>query len=63
MLYIIILLAEKYCTLVEEEGGLQLLQALLASLTPYHRIKDLAKTVINQCQRYKVSANPRASFW
>ncbi|XP_050688966.1 protein zer-1 homolog [Eriocheir sinensis] len=44
---------EKYCTLVEEEGGLQLLQALLASPTPYHRIKDLARTVIIQCQHYK----------
>ncbi|KAG0730508.1 Protein zer-1 [Chionoecetes opilio] len=44
---------EKYCSLVEEEGGIPLLQALLASPTPYSRIKNLAKIVIVQCQHYK----------
>ncbi|MPC27462.1 protein zer-1 homolog [Portunus trituberculatus] len=44
---------DKYCSLVEEEGGIQLLQALLASPAPYSRIKILARIVIVQCQHYK----------
>lgn len=60
---LIMLLAEKYCSLVEEEGGIQLLQALLASPTPYSRIKILARIVIVQCQHYKVSVNCRALTW
>lgn len=46
--------AEKYCSLVEEEGGLELLKALLASPVPYQRIKALARVVITQCEHFKV---------
>lgn len=46
--------AEKYCSLVEEEGGLELLKALLASPIPYQRIKALARVVITQCEHFKV---------
>lgn len=44
---------DKYCTLVEEEGGLVLLEAILESPLPYARIKTLARIVIRQCQHYK----------
>ncbi|XP_071548174.1 protein zer-1 homolog isoform X2 [Panulirus ornatus] len=44
---------DKYCSLVEEEGGIRMLQALLESPLPYHRIKTLARIVITQCQHYK----------
>ncbi|KAK7074095.1 Protein zer-1 [Halocaridina rubra] len=45
---------EKYCSLVEEEGGILLLESLLKSPTPpYMRIQVLAKIVTTQCQHYK----------
>lgn len=44
---------DKYCSLVEEEGGIQLLEALLKSSKPYKRIQSLARIVIYQCQYYK----------
>lgn len=44
---------DKYCSLVEEEGGIQLLEVLLKSSIPYMRIQNLAKIVITQCQHYK----------
>ncbi|ROT86074.1 Protein zer-1 [Penaeus vannamei] len=37
---------DKYCSLVEEEGGIQLLEVLLKSSIPYMRIQNLAKIVI-----------------
>ncbi|KAK4292197.1 hypothetical protein Pmani_035017 [Petrolisthes manimaculis] len=45
---------EKYCSLVEEEGGVELLKALLASPIPYQRIKALARVVITQCEQFKI---------
>ncbi|XP_059470108.1 protein zer-1 homolog [Neocloeon triangulifer] len=42
--------ANKYCQLVIEEGGIQLLAALLAHEAPYPRIKDLARRVIVKCR-------------
>ncbi|CAN7992782.1 unnamed protein product [Ixodes hexagonus] len=42
---------DKYCPLVQEEGGLVLLQELLDSDTPYQRIKDLARIIVDQCAR------------
>nr|XP_045589985.1 protein zer-1 homolog [Procambarus clarkii] len=44
---------DKYCSLVEEEGGIQLLEELLKSPAPYQRIKSLAGIVITQCQLFK----------
>lgn len=41
--------AEKYCALVESEGGIQLLQQLLAHPAPYATVKELAQLVINNC--------------
>ncbi|XP_065343212.1 protein zer-1 homolog [Cloeon dipterum] len=42
--------ANKYCQLVIEEGGVQLLYALLAHEAPYPRIKELATKVIDKCR-------------
>ncbi|XP_075991413.1 protein zer-1 homolog isoform X2 [Anticarsia gemmatalis] len=43
---------DKYCNLVESEGGLRLLNELLARPTPYDLIKKLASIVINNCAKY-----------
>ncbi|XP_050360473.1 protein zer-1 homolog isoform X1 [Nymphalis io] len=43
---------DKYCTLVESEGGLRLLRCLLRHPGPYAMIKDLAWVVINNCAKY-----------
>ncbi|KAF4526612.1 hypothetical protein B566_EDAN006428 [Ephemera danica] len=40
----------KYCQLVVDEGGVQLLQALLLHDAPYPRIKELASKVLSKCQ-------------
>ncbi|KAJ8737239.1 hypothetical protein PYW07_000510 [Mythimna separata] len=40
---------DKYCTLVEAEGGLTLLNELLAHPRPYEHIKTLANVVITNC--------------
>ncbi|XP_045510406.1 protein zer-1 homolog [Colias croceus] len=43
---------EKYCNLVETEGGLNLLHELLRHRRPYATIKELAIIVINNCTRF-----------
>lgn len=45
---------EKYCNLVEAEGGLRLLNILLNHPAPYDQIKNLACIVINNCTKYAV---------
>ncbi|XP_032526410.2 protein zer-1 homolog [Danaus plexippus] len=50
---------DKYCGLVEAEGGLRLLNALLQHPGPYSMIKDLARLVIDNCARHSQDA-PRA---
>lgn len=53
---------DKYCPLVQEEGGLVLLQELLDSDTPYERIKDLARIIVDQCARYdRLGSNMESS--
>lgn len=42
--------ATKYCQLVIDEGGIELLVALTQHEAPYHRIKELAAKVISKCQ-------------
>lgn len=56
----IVISADKYCSLVEAEGGLKLLNELLLHPAPYKLIKDLARTVITNCARYATLdlANP-----
>ncbi|XP_063374268.1 protein zer-1 homolog [Cydia amplana] len=49
---------DKYCGLVEAEGGLKLLVDLLNHPSPYELIKDLACTVIGNCARYANRATP-----
>lgn len=44
---------EKYCPLVQEEGGIQLLENLLKKDLPYWRIKELAQLVITHCNRFE----------
>ncbi|CAB3225746.1 unnamed protein product [Arctia plantaginis] len=43
---------DKYCKLVEAEGGVVLLGDLLAHPAPYELIKNLAFIVINNCANY-----------
>jgi len=43
----------KYCRLVEDENGIDLLKQLLNNEQPYERIKDLARMVLNHCDRVK----------
>ncbi|XP_046386506.1 protein zer-1 homolog [Ischnura elegans] len=42
----------KYCSLVEAEGGLTLLEEVISHSEPYPRIKELAAMVIEHCQQY-----------
>lgn len=44
----------KYCRLVEEEHGVQLLTNLILSDKPNERIKELASMVIYHCQPERV---------
>lgn len=50
--------ADKYCGLVEAEGGLKLLVDLLNHPSPYEMIKDLACVVIGNCARYANRVTP-----
>lgn len=43
---------DKYCNLVEAEGGLDLLHGLLLHPSPYELIKQLACIVIDNCARF-----------
>lgn len=45
--------AEKYCTLVEKEGGLQLLEDLIHHLSPPLAVKHLAAIVIENCKKFQ----------
>ncbi|KAG5869508.1 hypothetical protein JTB14_008059 [Gonioctena quinquepunctata] len=44
---------EKYCTLVEKEGGLRLLQELMHHSFPPPRVKDLAAIVLENCRKFR----------
>lgn len=44
---------DKYCPLIREEGGVELLQRLLNSSKTYERIKELARIIIEQCTLYE----------
>jgi Zyg-11 family protein len=44
---------EKYCSLIEKEGGLVLLQELIEHPLPPLPVKNLAAMVIDNCKRYK----------
>lgn len=44
---------DKYCSLVEAEGGIQILEEVLADDAPYPRIKELASLVIKHCRQYR----------
>ncbi|XP_076034318.1 protein zer-1 homolog [Oratosquilla oratoria] len=44
---------DKYCSLVEEEHGLDLLRNQELFVNSYQRIKDLASIVIKQCEIFK----------
>ncbi|XP_074038532.1 protein zer-1 homolog isoform X2 [Leptinotarsa decemlineata] len=44
---------EKYCTLVEKEGGLRLLQELLLQRAPSFRLRELAAIVLQNCRTYQ----------
>lgn len=45
----------KYCRLVEEEHGLELLRELIAHENPTEKTKELARTVIMNCEQNKSS--------
>ncbi|KAL0279693.1 UNVERIFIED_CONTAM: hypothetical protein PYX00_001192 [Menopon gallinae] len=44
---------KKYCSLVENDGGIPLLEEVIQSDTAYQRIKELAEMVINNCREHK----------
>ncbi|XP_064457407.1 protein zer-1 homolog [Ornithodoros turicata] len=44
---------DKYCPLIREEGGVELVQKLLSSSKPYERIKELSRIIIEQCAMYE----------
>lgn len=46
-------LADKYCNLVEKEGGLELLKQIISHPDPPPAIKALANEVIENCKKYK----------
>lgn len=43
---------EKYCHLVEQEKGIKILKELIEHPNPYDEIKEIAKLVINRCDRW-----------
>ncbi|KAJ9584522.1 hypothetical protein L9F63_021132 [Diploptera punctata] len=43
----------RYCSLVEAEGGLVILEEIIANEKPYECIKQLAAMVITQCRLYR----------
>lgn len=45
---------EKYCRLLESEGGIQLLNAVQTEHGPYEVIRNLADTVIKNCVNYSL---------
>lgn len=45
--------ADKYCPILEAEGGLMDVQAIIDDTTPYDRIKELANMVMNNYRTYK----------
>lgn len=47
----------KYCPLVEREGGLRLLGELIEHTKPYQEIKDLANMVIDAHRKYTDETN------
>ena len=51
--YSVFVSAEKYCSLIEKEGGLVLLQELIDHPLPPLPVKNLAAMVIENCRRYK----------
>lgn len=44
---------DKYCSLVESEGGIEILENVIRDDAPYQRIKELASMVINECLKYR----------
>ncbi|CAH1179540.1 unnamed protein product [Phaedon cochleariae] len=46
---------EKYCVLVETEGGLHLLQEVIMHPLPPMRVKNLAAVVLENCRKFKES--------
>ncbi|XP_026731046.1 protein zer-1 homolog [Trichoplusia ni] len=46
---------DKYCNLVESEGGVRLLNTLLTDPRAYQKIKHLAQIVIQNCAKYAAS--------
>lgn len=55
----------KYCPLVHEEGGIQMLEQLVKSPKPYPRIHELAKLIINQCANtvFLLEWSPQSGKW
>lgn len=45
-------LAVKYCSLVQQEGGISLLRELLNHEEPPERVKSLASIVIRNCTQF-----------
>lgn len=43
---------DKYCPLVREEGGLEMLEELMQDPQPYARIHELAQLITQRCDRY-----------
>ncbi|KAF6200916.1 hypothetical protein GE061_005363, partial [Apolygus lucorum] len=46
---------EKYCSLVEAEGGVKILSEVIEDPKPYARIKDLASIVIQKCHDHRLT--------
>lgn len=50
---VVFFLASKYCSLVEKEGGLVLLQELIEHHLPPYCVKQLASMVIENCRQFR----------
>lgn len=48
---------EKYCSLLDDEGGLTLIRTIISAEGPYPRIKELAQMVLDNC----LNCNPGSS--
>ncbi|XP_054275660.1 protein zer-1 homolog [Macrosteles quadrilineatus] len=44
---------DKYCTLVEAEGGVEILKELILDDSPYEKTKELAHLVLEHCRKFK----------
>lgn len=55
-------LADKYCVLIEKEGGLDLLQEVIQHPAVPLKVRELANVVVENYKKFKQSSWPNEDF-